>query len=167
MTLSNWKSFRVAGRLCSEFTGRWWFPRTKANDTGLWFSLICAWINSWVNNGEAGYLRHHRAHYDVIVMLNTFVNSSLCFNTIQLKRLKIWKRCIHERTTQHNTTQPNTPDWYKHHFSQHKLMLIFLHFQIQNANAYFFLLGGICGCGISPFTSVKMMVWVSNYISQK
>ena len=32
------------------------------------FSLICAWIKGWVNNGEAGDLRHHGAHYDVIVM---------------------------------------------------------------------------------------------------
>ena len=32
------------------------------------FSLICAWINLWVNNREAGDLRRHRAHYDVIVM---------------------------------------------------------------------------------------------------
>ena len=34
----------------------------------LMFSLICAWINSWVNNREAGDLRRHRVHYDVIVM---------------------------------------------------------------------------------------------------
>ena len=34
----------------------------------LLFSLVCACINSWVNNLEAGDLRHHRAHYDVIVM---------------------------------------------------------------------------------------------------
>ena len=34
----------------------------------LMFSLICAWINYWVNNREAGDLRRHRAHYDVIVM---------------------------------------------------------------------------------------------------
>ena len=33
------------------------------------FSLICAWINGWVNNGEAGDLRRHRIHYDVIVMV--------------------------------------------------------------------------------------------------
>ena len=26
------------------------------------------WINDWVNIGEAGDLRRHRAHYDVIVM---------------------------------------------------------------------------------------------------
>ena len=34
----------------------------------LMFSLICAWINDWVNNREAGDLRRDRAHYDVIVM---------------------------------------------------------------------------------------------------
>ena len=28
----------------------------------LTFSLICAWIKGWVNNGEAGDLRRHRAH---------------------------------------------------------------------------------------------------------
>ena len=32
------------------------------------FSLICVWINDWVNNREAGDLRRYRAHYDVIVM---------------------------------------------------------------------------------------------------
>ena len=34
------------------------------------FSLICAWINDWVNNREAGDLRRHRGHYDVNVMLS-------------------------------------------------------------------------------------------------
>ena len=34
----------------------------------LMFSLICARINDWVNNREAGDLRCHRGHYDVIVM---------------------------------------------------------------------------------------------------
>ena len=35
----------------------------------LMFSLICVWINGWVNNREAGDLRRYRAHYDVIVMV--------------------------------------------------------------------------------------------------
>ena len=35
----------------------------------LMFSLICAWIDGWVNNHEAGDLKRHRAHYDVTVML--------------------------------------------------------------------------------------------------
>ena len=34
----------------------------------LMFSLIRTRINGWVNNGEAGDLRRHRANYDVTVM---------------------------------------------------------------------------------------------------
>ena len=34
----------------------------------LMFAFICAWINDWVNNREAGDLRRHRGHYDVSVM---------------------------------------------------------------------------------------------------
>ena len=35
------------------------------------FSLICVWINGWVNNREAGDLRRYRTHYDVNVMQQT------------------------------------------------------------------------------------------------
>ena len=35
----------------------------------LMISLICAWINVWVNDREAGGLRRHRAHYNVTVMI--------------------------------------------------------------------------------------------------
>ena len=34
----------------------------------LIFSLICVWINGWVNNRKAGDLRRFCAHYDVSVM---------------------------------------------------------------------------------------------------
>ena len=37
------------------------------------FSLICVWINGWVNNREAGDLRHHCGRYDVIVILSTYL----------------------------------------------------------------------------------------------
>ena len=43
----------------------------------LMFSLICTWINDWVNNREAGDLRHRRAHYDVIVMLKEISEQEL------------------------------------------------------------------------------------------
>ena len=46
----------------------------------LVFSMICAWINGWVNNREAGDLRRHRAHYDVIVMNNKNVATDLPFS---------------------------------------------------------------------------------------
>ena len=38
----------------------------------LVFSLICAWINAWVNDREAGDLRRHSAHYDVTVICSGF-----------------------------------------------------------------------------------------------
>ena len=54
----------------------WGMHRSPVNSAhkGQWrgvlmFSLICVWINSWVNNHEAGYLRCYRVHYDVIVMI--------------------------------------------------------------------------------------------------
>ena len=34
----------------------------------LMFSLICAWMDSWVNKLNVGDLRRHCAHYDVTVM---------------------------------------------------------------------------------------------------
>ena len=41
----------------------------------LMFSLICAWINSWVNNGQAGDLRRHCIHYDVIITVDVAVGN--------------------------------------------------------------------------------------------
>ena len=63
-----------------HFSNQWPFVRgihrslVNSPHKGQWcgaflmFSLICVWINGWVNNREAGDLRHYRAHYDVTVM---------------------------------------------------------------------------------------------------
>ena len=66
-------------------------PRSSGNSPrkGQWcgalmFSLICAWINGWVNNYEAGDFRRHRAHYDVIVMSDL---SSHCAITVYVQIL--------------------------------------------------------------------------------
>ena len=69
MTSSNGNIFRVTGPLCGEFSP----VPVNSPHKGQWrgalmFSLICVWINGWVNNREAGHLRRHRGHYDVIVM---------------------------------------------------------------------------------------------------
>ena len=45
------------------------FPSQSPVTRSYQFSLICAWINCWVNNREAGDLRRHRNHYDVTVMI--------------------------------------------------------------------------------------------------
>ena len=59
----------------------------------LMFSLICAWINAWVYNREAGDLRRHRAHYDVNVMKKhniTKHNKTICAYTMGCTT-KWWK----------------------------------------------------------------------------
>ena len=64
-----WKHFSALLAICagnspvpvnSPHKGQWRGP--------LMFSFIYAWINDWVNNREAGDLRHQRGHYDIIVM---------------------------------------------------------------------------------------------------
>ena len=52
----------------------------------LMFSLICAWINGWVNNGEASDLRRYRTHYDVIVMhpIVAFITYNICQVQLEL-----------------------------------------------------------------------------------
>ena len=71
MTSSNGNIFRVTGLL---YIYR--FPVNsphKGQSRGLWcFSSICARINGWVNNGKAGDLRRHRAHYDVTIMAHSW-----------------------------------------------------------------------------------------------
>ena len=80
----------VRRHLCTEMEAwhlnTWWRHQMKTFFTSLtlcagnsphkgqWrgaliFSFICASINGWVNTREAGDLRRHRAHYEVIVML--------------------------------------------------------------------------------------------------
>ena len=54
----------------------------------LMFSLICARINNWVNNREAGDLIRHRGHYDVNVMLSNRPFRTNC-NEFQRKNTMI------------------------------------------------------------------------------
>ena len=49
------------------------FPHKGQWRRALMFSLICAWINGWVNDGEAGDLKRHRAHYDVSVIARDWI----------------------------------------------------------------------------------------------
>ena len=55
------------------------FPHKGQWRGALMFTLICARINSWVNNGEAGDLRRYPGHYDVIVM-HALPSASLLLN---------------------------------------------------------------------------------------
>ena len=48
------------------------FPHKGKWRGALKFSLICVWINGWVNNREAGDLIRYRAHYEVSVEIRSF-----------------------------------------------------------------------------------------------
>ena len=87
MTSSN-GNFRVTGPLCGEFTGHRWIPPHKGQwRRALMFSLICARINGWVNNCEAGDLRRHDAHYGVTVM-QYWLPGGMCLSTDDRKKLR-------------------------------------------------------------------------------
>ena len=77
---------KLCDRICHDDVIKWkHFPRywpfvrgihrspVNSSHKGQWrgaliLSLICVWINGWVNNHEAGDLRRYHAHYDVSVM---------------------------------------------------------------------------------------------------
>ena len=53
-------------------------PHKGQRRGALMFSLICVWINGWVNNREAGDLRRYHAHYDVTAMTISLRSLSNC-----------------------------------------------------------------------------------------
>ena len=60
--LRNWPFVQGIHRslVNSPYKGQW--------RGALMFSLICVWINGWVNNRKAGDLRCYHVQYDLIVM---------------------------------------------------------------------------------------------------
>ena len=74
----------------------------------LLFSLICAWINNrWVNNREAGELRHRRAHYDIIVMFVELPWKWMHIISYIICRWNI-RQCFDEFHKAHNKFRPET-----------------------------------------------------------
>ena len=62
-----------------HFSRYWPFVRGRQCQWrgALIFSLICAWINGWINNREVGDLRPNRAHYDISVMCHPMCTSAV------------------------------------------------------------------------------------------
>ena len=82
----------------------------------LMFSLICVWINTWVNNRDTGDLRRYRAHYDVIVMFIHCHRSHYTVGPVPMKQPEEYKLIYHTdpaqsritTTTKHSTLKPCT-----------------------------------------------------------
>ena len=85
MTSSNGNIFRVTGILCgnSPVTGE--SPHKGQWRGALVFPLICVWTNSRAKTGNAGDLRRHRTHYNVIQMVNISSFLRWCLSRSQQK----------------------------------------------------------------------------------
>ena len=68
MTSSNGNIFCVTSLCAGNSPVAGEFPSQKPVTRMCYVSLICAWINVWVNNREVGDLRRHCAHYHVTVI---------------------------------------------------------------------------------------------------
>ena len=90
MTSSNGNIFRVTGHLCGEFTGPVNSPHKGQWRGAVMFSLICVWINGWVNNHEAGDLRRYRAHYDVRVMVRRTASLTVGYRRRVTAITRLW-----------------------------------------------------------------------------
>ena len=92
MTSSNGNIFRITAPLCGES------PHKDQWRGAVMLSLICAWINRWVNNNEAGDLRRHRAHYDITVMILWYACWDSTANWLWRDALSLqnWKKYCHD-----------------------------------------------------------------------
>ena len=85
-----------------HFQSYWPFVRGIHRPRGVMriFSLICAWTNDWANHRDAGDLRPHRSHYDVIVMkltMKTDGRVSLGWTAW----INVLSKCLIQLTTRH------------------------------------------------------------------
>ena len=85
----------------------------------LMFSFICAWINSWVNNREAGDLRRHHAHYDVIVMEDPLIEVTkspfFVFSVMDISDIAKW-RDFFQVTFTFDRCHADEPRYYEVYF---------------------------------------------------
>ena len=118
----------------------WGIHRSPMSSThkGQWcrasmFSLICAWINGWVNNGEAGDLRRHRVHYDVTVMQRTFL---FCINIMSSLQSRVF--CVPKVVMVISLSlrrSKSCPWWHRNYPERYGYILVCIHTKtLQSAN---------------------------------
>ena len=66
MTSSNGNIFRVTGLCAGNSPVTSEFPSQRPVTRSFEILFICVWTNGWVNNRDAGDLRRHGGHYDVM-----------------------------------------------------------------------------------------------------
>ena len=83
------------------------FPHKGQWCGALMFPLICAWIKVWVNTGEAGNLRSHHTHYDIVVKERLYIMQYLILGWAHGGEAD-----IHCRICCHFVISKPAPCWY-------------------------------------------------------
>ena len=79
----------------------------------LMFSLICPWINAWVDNCEAGGLRRHLVHYDVTT-----------WSSNELQTLDSWAWYLHNAPNNGcRAKHPIASPWWRHQMETFSALL--------------------------------------------
>ena len=114
--------FRVTGLLCGEFTVDRWIPRTKTSDAELWYLFfICVGNKSWENNGCAGDLIRHNAHYDVTVMMSRVSRFAFTLDFSNRSHQR-WRVLAFHATSRLSVCPPVPPGQVKWIYTQEVLM---------------------------------------------
>ena len=114
MTSSNGNISCVIGPLWGESIDHRWIPSFGQWLGALVFYWIFAWINGSVNNRDAGDLRRHRSHYDVIVMIFLECSAPTDIHiTMTLRRLKsLVTRLFVAKFAKIHISDPLKAKWY-------------------------------------------------------
>ena len=176
MTSSNRNIFCVTDPLCGESTGH----HAKANDTELWCFL---WSAPWVKNHEAGDWRHHRSHYDVIVMktshifillshtirmVNTIQHQWIGWALVQIMACRLFSaktlpRSMPDYFQLDSWEQTSVKFWWKYQtFHSRKRSW---DYRLQNGG--YFVRGGGGGGGVNPYLLHKAVNLVTIIPSQR
>ena len=112
--------------------------RTKASDAELWCFLWSApWINGWVNNREAGDLRRHRVHYEVIVMCRAHYDVIIMRIRTLMRVIKMFIIVIPETMVTNAEVNLQIPCLLFHLLHTHHCP--YLYFSYNNTSWYYFL----------------------------
>ena len=139
------KAITFYAKTCLPFLGG--IHRSTVNSShkdqwrgALMFSLICAQIVGWVNNGEAGDLGRHGAHNDVIIMiLIANIYTCYCFHLVLSFALSLFKFL-------YITVWDHKPLLYSHC----KQIIIYVR------------LHEFMWCDVSLFVAIKLRQWVAD-----
>ena len=130
----------------------------------LMISMICTWINGWVNSYDAGDLRPHRAHCDVILM------SSKIYNSLASGRFgSDFKNIIFKLIIQKSSWRGHceiTLRWMLHNLTKAKLTLVLVLTSCHQATSQYLRRGWITLMSLNVVTRPRWVWHIKAWIKR-